>query len=238
MIIEREAVDLAEVAGFGDAQDDAFQKAIELSKHLLRRHLVEVPRTDSALDGLEQRVFSDALQAAEHKGVVDFVLRPLDAMRAPFDDVICVIGIDFVDVVEPPISLGGVAGLDGWRPIEIENRDVFACDPTAFRDQAIAHDHGQAGCPGHLFDRPIAVEPRACQYDLLLAVVAEHWLAGGVDQDNWRHACIDTGGRPQVSRRRVDVSVLRHVREEIVERYTVGVSPAVAVLCLFEVLAL
>ena len=44
VIVEGEAVDLAEVARLADAQDHRFQEAVESAEHLLRRHLGEIPR--------------------------------------------------------------------------------------------------------------------------------------------------------------------------------------------------
>ena len=86
MIVEGEAVELAEVARLADAQDHRFQEAVEAAEHLLRRHLGEIPGADRVLDRLQQRVLADALLAAEHQRVVDLLVRPLHAMRAPADD--------------------------------------------------------------------------------------------------------------------------------------------------------
>jgi hypothetical protein len=49
--------------------------------------------------------------------VVDFLLWALHAVSAPFNDVIGVFWINFVDVVKPTIRLRGVAGLDQRRTV-------------------------------------------------------------------------------------------------------------------------
>ena len=131
VVVEREAVDVAEVARLVDAQDHRLQEAVEAAEHLLRRHLGEIPWPDRVLDRLQQRVLADALQAAEHERVVDLLVGPLHAVRQPMDDVIGVVGIDLVDVVEPRAGLGGVAGSMRRRPIEVEAASRRALDPAA-----------------------------------------------------------------------------------------------------------
>ena len=88
MVVESEAVDLAEVARLADPQDDALEEAVEPAEQLLRRDFGEVPRPDRPLDRLEQRVLADALRAAEHERVVDLLFRPLHPMREPSHDVV------------------------------------------------------------------------------------------------------------------------------------------------------
>ena len=85
VVVEGEAVDLAEVARLGDAQDHRLEESVEAAEQLHRRHLGEVPRADRVLDRLEQRVLADALGAAEHERVVDLLGRELDAVRQPAD---------------------------------------------------------------------------------------------------------------------------------------------------------
>ena len=74
VVIELEAVVLAEIARFADAQDDGLQVAVEAAEHVLRRDLGEVPRSDRALHRLEDGVLADALRAAENQRVVDLLV--------------------------------------------------------------------------------------------------------------------------------------------------------------------
>ena len=85
------------------------KKAVEPPEELLRRHLGEVPRPDRPLGGLQQGVLADALRAAENQGVVDLVLRPLNPVGEPSDDVCGVSWIDEAKVVEPRVGLTRVA---------------------------------------------------------------------------------------------------------------------------------
>ena len=105
MVVEVEAIDLAEVARLVDAQDDGLDEAVETAQQFGRRHLVEIPRPDGVLDRLEHRVLADALRAAQHQRVVDLLARALHAVRQPADDVLGVVGIDLADVVEPRLGL-------------------------------------------------------------------------------------------------------------------------------------
>jgi hypothetical protein len=49
VIVEFEAIDVAEVAGFVHAKDDGLEKAVVRLKRLLWRDFQEIPRADSAL---------------------------------------------------------------------------------------------------------------------------------------------------------------------------------------------
>ena len=107
VIVEGEAVELAEVARLADAQDHRFQEAVEAAEHLLRRHLVEIPRADRVLDRLEHRVLADALLAAEHQRVVDLLGGLLHAMRAPAHDMGRVVAVEPLDMIEPAVGIAG-----------------------------------------------------------------------------------------------------------------------------------
>ena len=91
VVVEGEAVDLAEIARLGNAQDHRLQEAVEAAEQLQRRDLGEVPRADRVLDRLEQRVLADALAAAEHQRVVDLLAGELDAMGQPADQVVALV---------------------------------------------------------------------------------------------------------------------------------------------------
>jgi hypothetical protein len=77
------------------------------------------------LDRLKQRIFADALRAAQYESVVDLLFGPLHAVRQPADDVRRIL----------------LAEQKPWRSIQIEGGDVRPLDPTAFHDQPIANKH-------------------------------------------------------------------------------------------------
>ena len=112
MVIERVAVDFPKVAGFVHAQDDGLQPAVEAAHDLLGTDLLKIPRADSVPRTFHQGIFTDALRPAEHECVVDFCLRLLPPLGAPLPDVVGVVGVDLVDVVEPHLRFGCIAGDD------------------------------------------------------------------------------------------------------------------------------
>ncbi len=107
VVVELEAVDVAEVSRLADAQDDGLRKAVEPSQHLLGRDLDEIPGADRILDRLQQCVLADALRTDEDERVVDLLLWLLHPVRQPLDDVLGIVGINLVHVVEPRPGLGG-----------------------------------------------------------------------------------------------------------------------------------
>jgi hypothetical protein len=42
------------------------------------------------------------------------------------------------------LGLAGVAGCDGWRPVEVEAGYAGVLDPSAVVDQTIGNQHGQS----------------------------------------------------------------------------------------------
>jgi hypothetical protein len=42
-------------------------------------------------------------------------------------------------------------------------RASIAIKPSAIFDQFVFHQHGQAGCPGHLLNLPVFIEPYGCR---------------------------------------------------------------------------
>src|SRR5262249_42476593 len=118
-------------------QDHRFHKAVEAAEQMCRRHLDEIPGADRIFDRLEQSVFADALFAAEHEGVVDFLGRPLHAMSKPADDMIAVAAENLIHVVEPHGGLLRFAALDHRWAVEVETADTEALDPATVRDEAI-----------------------------------------------------------------------------------------------------
>ncbi len=161
VIVEGEAVHVAEIARLVDAQDHGFDEAVEPPEHVLRRHFAEIPRADRVLDRFEHRVLADALRAAEHERVVDLLLRPLHAVGQPQDHVLGLLAVDLADVLQPRPGLAGIAWLDLRRPVEVETAHAAALDPAARRDEAVADDHRQARCPRHLLDRLVLIQPSA-----------------------------------------------------------------------------
>src|SRR5713226_4621554 len=105
--------------------------------------------------------------------MVDFFLWALDQVREPLHDVLGIITEHLADVIEPRAGLCRVAWSDRRRPVEIEAGHIVPSDPSAFGYQSIADQHGQAGRPGHLLNRPVLIEPRAGGHGLGLAVLAE-----------------------------------------------------------------
>ena len=63
MIVELETIVFTQVARLVDAQDDGFQKAIEATEDLRRRHLLEIPWSNSVFDWFEQGVLANTLRA-------------------------------------------------------------------------------------------------------------------------------------------------------------------------------
>jgi hypothetical protein len=61
------------------------------------------------LDRLQDRVFSDAWGSAKHECMVDFILRPLDAMRKPCEDMAGLGRVNGVGKLDPSCGGSGVA---------------------------------------------------------------------------------------------------------------------------------
>jgi hypothetical protein len=66
VIVELEAVELAEIARLADPKNDGLQESVEPAKHLLGRDLLEIPGADCVLNRLKERILADARRAAEH----------------------------------------------------------------------------------------------------------------------------------------------------------------------------
>src|SRR5258708_37313644 len=84
VLIKLEAVDVAQIVGLVDAQDERFQETVKASDQRNGRYLFEIPRTYAALDRLQHGVLADALQSAPHDTVVALVLRLLLPVRQSF----------------------------------------------------------------------------------------------------------------------------------------------------------
>ena len=159
MIIELEAVVLAEIARFADAQNDGPQVAIEAAEHVLRRDLGEVPRSDSTLHGLEGGVLADALCSAEHQRVVNFLGRSLPTMCEPLEDMLGAVAEHAVQVVEPRPGFVRIAQHNVRRAVEVEARHAWVFDPATLCKEPVLDQQRLARRPGHLLDRLVLIEP-------------------------------------------------------------------------------
>src|SRR5215469_8444803 len=124
VIVERKSVGVAEVARLVDAQNDGFEEAIEVSEHVLRRYLVEVPRTDSIFDWFEQGILTDALLSPKNERVIDLLLRTLHSVGEITHDVRGFLAKNLMGVFEPGGGFAGISVFDGWWPVEIETGHV------------------------------------------------------------------------------------------------------------------
>ena len=133
VIIELEAVEIAEIAPFIDPQDDRFNVAVELARQMCRRDFMKIPRSDGVLDRLQQRVFADPLVSAQQQRVIDLVAGMLPVLRQPAKNVVGVVRVDFVHVVEPGCCFAlvdrGKELADHQRLTLATEIDVYFCDP-------------------------------------------------------------------------------------------------------------
>ena len=134
VIVELEAIDIAQVTRFVDAQDHRLKEAVETAEQVLRRYFEEVPRADRVLHRLKRGVFANALIAAEHQCVVDLLAWSLHPLRKPLHDMVGVIAKHAAYVIEPGAGVAGITWLERRRAIQIEAAHPAALDPAAFRD--------------------------------------------------------------------------------------------------------
>jgi hypothetical protein len=78
----------------------------------------------------EQRVLADALGAAQDNSVIDLLVRPLDPMSEPRDDVIGVVAVDFANMIEPWTGFSRVAQFDRGRTVQVEATHLLPLDPS------------------------------------------------------------------------------------------------------------
>ena len=142
--------------------------------------------------------------------MVDLLGRPLHPVRQPANDVLGVVGIDLVDVIDPPVGLGGVAGLDQRRAVMVERGDAGPLDPAAGSNEQLVGDQRRlAGAPRHLLDGAMPVEPGAWRNLLQLAVGRRHFDIG--------QPGVDAGARPRLPARQEKIGAARGVADEVVE---------------------
>ena len=138
-------------------------------------------------------------------------------MGEPRDDVIGVVRIDLTDVIEPGIGFLGVAQHKTRRAVEVEAGHIFALDPAAEDDQPVLDQHRQARAPGHLFDRPVLVEPSAGAIVIGLPFLSRFGCPLFVSTGTRPSRALTARRRPGLPAGREDVVVRRHVRDEVVE---------------------
>lgn len=66
MVIKAKAINLAEVTRLINPKDHRFSKAIEWSKEMAGRNIMEIPWPNCMLDRLEQTILANTLAAAQH----------------------------------------------------------------------------------------------------------------------------------------------------------------------------
>ena len=64
MIVKCEAINIAEVAGLADAQDNAFQKPVEAAEGLLGRNVLKIPGANGETDRLQEGILPHTLGAS------------------------------------------------------------------------------------------------------------------------------------------------------------------------------
>ena len=211
MLVKIVTRDLAHIFRFVDAQQDAADKRIEALEQVARHDLLAIPRTNRALHALQDRVLADPLlQTAQHQSVVHLLPWPLNPMREPLDEPrkVTVAAKHPAHEIEPQRGLSRVSQLDRRRPVQVEARHVLALDPSAFGYQPVGNGHRHAGCPRHLLDRPVIVEPEAGGDRYRLAIII------GPDHDR-PDARVDAARRPHLARRCVKVRVHWHEGIEV-----------------------
>ena len=198
VVIEGEAIELAEVARLAHAQDHRFQESVEASKHLLRRHLEEIPCADGMLDAVRAvcPCRCPCLPPSTRAWLI-FDSWLLGTMGAPVDHVCGMLTVELLDVIEPAVGVTRYWCDDG-RAVEVEYAATLSRDPAPIGDQPIRDLDRLARRPGHLFDRSMAVEPGARP-----------------DLADRRQPSINAGGRPDLTRGDEDVLVFEHVSVEI-----------------------
>src|SRR5438093_9030962 len=93
--------------------------------------------------------------------MVDFLGRPLHAVRKPADDMLGVIRVDAMKMIEPWLNPLRIAESDIRRAIQVEYSAAGLHDPSALRDQPILDQHRLPRRPRHLLDMAILIEPVA-----------------------------------------------------------------------------
>jgi hypothetical protein len=80
-------------------------------------------------------------------------------MRKPHDDVVCIVRIEFANMIDPRAGFCGIAKLERRRPIQIINAGADAFLPAAVKNDSVFDKRGHAWPPCHLLNRLMTVEP-------------------------------------------------------------------------------
>src|SRR5262249_50719642 len=228
MVVKIEPVGLAQIFRFVDPQNHRFGEAVECAEQMTRRDVVEIPRSDGALDRLQQRILADALGAAKHERMVDLLLRALYPLRQPVNDVHGVVRENLVHMFEPTLGFARIAELEPRLAIEIETGDTALLDPAAVRDQTVAYQHGLARAPCALRQCPVSIEPTGGRYGLRLTVGVQYRFPVLVDERHRLEHRVDAHGRPRLAGWGIGIRVHGQVGPGVVER-DAGLLPALAV---------
>src|SRR5271155_3861075 len=109
----------------------------------------------------------------------------LHALCAPFDDMICIVGVELAHMFKPWRGLCWVSGLDFWWLVCVEAPRSALIDPATFADQPIFDELRHAWRPRHHFDGVVFVDPCGWLDELWLTFFAQYRLLFGVYLDNW-----------------------------------------------------
>src|SRR5262245_16518497 len=92
--------------------------------------------------------------------MVDLLARALHSVRQPSYDMLGFVGKDLVDEAQPGPHVTLLCH-DGGAAILVKHPGPRPPEPTAIGNEAIINQRWLAGCPGHLLDRCVGIEPRA-----------------------------------------------------------------------------
>src|SRR4051812_8931047 len=156
--------------------------------------------------------------------MVDLLLRSLNPVRKPIDNMVGLVRVNQPNVLNPRGSLLWVARLDYRGSIEIETGHATPFNPAALKDELVSYRDRQSRSPGHLLHGPELIDPSTGAQLYGLAVFVEHGIAGRIGKRNRRNACVDAGRRPERADWHVNVVVHRHIRVEIAKRHARAVA--------------
>src|SRR5262245_17574521 len=97
---------------------------------MLWADILKVPWPDGEAQRLEPTIFSDARLAPEDEPVIDLLAWLLHHEREAQDDVVEVVGIQFLAQLDPWPRLACVTGEVARRMVLVEHPHASAIDPT------------------------------------------------------------------------------------------------------------
>ena len=92
--------------------------------------------------------------------MINLLVRLLHPMGKEAGDVVCVVGVDILETVDPRPRLRRVAERRLGRLVQIEDAGVRAGEPTGLNCELVSDQLVVARAPRHLLYRPVPVEPR------------------------------------------------------------------------------